>query len=310
MLPSNRPGRALRLFAFQGIDVYLHWSWFVIFVLELYLRRDAYDAVVFNVLEFLSIFVLVTLHEFGHALACRSVGGTAERIMLWPLGGVAFVRPPPRAGAFLWSIAAGPLVNVVLVPVTIGLALVIGMLIPALPEDMVRLLWTFAFINGALLVFNLLPVYPLDGGQILRSLLWFVIGRERSLLVAAGIGLVVSVLGGVALLLFLQEIWLGILAVFAALQSWNGLKIARARVSILGRPRHQHARCPVCGEAPPMGLGVRCAQGHAFDPFMSDGWCNQCGGKSGPVPCLSCENVRSIREWMTVAPARPSGDLN
>ena len=57
------------------------------------------------------------MHEFGHALACRQVGGKANQIMLWPLGGVAYVSPPQRPGAMLWSIAAGPLVNVVLVPV-------------------------------------------------------------------------------------------------------------------------------------------------------------------------------------------------
>ena len=60
-------------------------------------------------------------HEFGHALACRSVGGTADNIMLWPLGGVAYVNPPQRPGATLWSIAAGPLVNVALaLPLTVA----------------------------------------------------------------------------------------------------------------------------------------------------------------------------------------------
>ena len=68
-------------------------------------------------LEYLALFVIVLLHEFGHALACRQVGGQADQIVLWPLGGVAYVAPPPRPGATLWSIAAGPLVNVVLVPV-------------------------------------------------------------------------------------------------------------------------------------------------------------------------------------------------
>ena len=65
-----------------------------------------------NVLEYLALFGIVLLHEFGHALACRQVGGTADRIMLWPLGGVAYVNPPSRPGATLWSLAAGPLVNV------------------------------------------------------------------------------------------------------------------------------------------------------------------------------------------------------
>ena len=72
---------------------------------------------VWAALLYLGLFVLVTMHEFGHALACRQVGGRANRIVLWPLGGIAFVNPPRRAGAMLWSIAAGPLVNVLLFPI-------------------------------------------------------------------------------------------------------------------------------------------------------------------------------------------------
>ena len=65
----------------------------------------------------LALFLIVLIHEFGHQLACRSVGGQTHDIVLWPLGGVAYVSPPQRPGAQLWSIAAGPLVNVVLIPV-------------------------------------------------------------------------------------------------------------------------------------------------------------------------------------------------
>ena len=63
------------------------------------------------------MFGIVLLHEFGHVLACRSVGGQANEIMLWPFGGVAFVKPPPRPAATLWNVVAGPAVNVLLVPV-------------------------------------------------------------------------------------------------------------------------------------------------------------------------------------------------
>src|SRR6478672_1278221 len=79
-------------------------------------RNTRYSSIGWNVAEYLALFLIVTLHEFGHAMACRQVGGTANQIVLWPLGGVAYVDPPPRPGATLWSIAAGPLVNVVLMP--------------------------------------------------------------------------------------------------------------------------------------------------------------------------------------------------
>ncbi len=101
-----------------GVTVLIHWSWFLVAYLEISLRSDRYPAVGWNIAEYLALFGIVLLHEFGHALACRQVGGKAERVVLWPLGGIALVQPPPRPGALLWSIAAGPLVNLVLVPLT------------------------------------------------------------------------------------------------------------------------------------------------------------------------------------------------
>src|SRR5579863_7593404 len=117
-MPSHQG--SIRLFRFSGIDVFLHWSWFLVAAYEIQTRRGSYSSITWNVLEYLALFVIVLLHEFGHALACRQVGGRANEIVLWPLGGIAYVFPPPRPGALLWSIAAGPLVNLFLVPVTIG----------------------------------------------------------------------------------------------------------------------------------------------------------------------------------------------
>jgi Zn-dependent protease len=146
-----------------------------------------------KVVEYLVLFLIVLLHEFGHALACRQVGGTANRIVLWPLGGVAYVDPPPRPGATLWSLAAGPLVNVALAPVLMALVAVSRAAggAHAMP-NLYELLRSVLYIDVVLLVFNMLPIYPLDGGQIVRSLLWFVMGRARSLMVATLILLVVD----------------------------------------------------------------------------------------------------------------------
>src|SRR5512138_1919450 len=115
MLPTQQG--SLRLFQFRGIQVFLHWSWFLVALIEFNTRSRAYHSMLWNVLEYLTLFAIVLAHEFGHALACRQVGGSAERIVLWPLGGVAYVSPPQRPGATLWSLAAGPLVNLALAPV-------------------------------------------------------------------------------------------------------------------------------------------------------------------------------------------------
>jgi Zn-dependent protease len=179
-----------------------------------------------NVIEYLAIFGIVLLHEFGHALACRQVGGQANRIMLWPLGGVAFVQPPPRPGALLWSIAAGPLVNVMLVPVTlVAWVVAYGAGWQIEYPDVVHFLVSIAFINIALLVFNMLPIYPLDGGQILQALLWFVIGQARSLMVAGIIGFVAAAGVIILALVRLQDRWLALVAIFVAWQAWRGFRL-------------------------------------------------------------------------------------
>jgi hypothetical protein len=67
-------------------------------VYEIAARAGRYSTLVWNVVEYIGLFVIITLHEFGHAFASRSVGGRAHRILLWPFVGIAFVDPPTRAG--------------------------------------------------------------------------------------------------------------------------------------------------------------------------------------------------------------------
>src|SRR6516225_8045728 len=188
---------AFRIFSIAGIDVYLHWTWFLVAMIMLQNPIGKYNSPVWNVVEYLSLFGIVLLHEFGHALACRQVGGRADTIMLWPLGGVAFVTPPQRPGPVLWSIAAGPLVNVILIPITF-LPLLAFFPGDKAASDPQQFLQHLAWINLILLIFNILPVYPLDGGQIVMALLWFLIGQAHALMVVSLLGLVG---GGIFLLL-------------------------------------------------------------------------------------------------------------
>ncbi len=225
MLPT-RSG-AFHLFKIAGIEVSLHWSWFVVGAYEIQNRQGHYSSLTWNVLEYLTLFLIVLLHEFGHSLACRQVGGQANEIILWPLGGVAYVAPPPRPGANLWSIAAGPLVNVVLLPVTFGLIFLFSYAgwSRTMP-DAYRLLEMASYINLALLIFNILPIYPLDGGQILRSLLWFWLGPIRSLLVATSIGFI-GVVALIGLAVVQHSLWIGIMAAFVFMHCSRGWKQAR-----------------------------------------------------------------------------------
>lgn len=302
-MPTTTQG-TFRLFRFAGVEVFLHWSWFLVALYEINGRSHTYSSVTWNVLEYLALFVIVLLHEFGHALACRQTGGKADRIMLWPLGGVAYVAPPPRAAANLWSIAAGPLVNVVLIPTFLVLGYVSRSLgVPQRIPDLHALLRTIAYINVGLLMFNLLPIYPLDGGQILRSLLWFVFGRARSLTIAAGFGLV-GVVGLIALAVKVGDPWFAIISVFVLMNCWNGLKTARALSKIEKLPRRAEAACPTCKASPRMGPLWGCGTCRAqFDTFATHAQCPSCGRQFNVTQCLDCGAGHPISEWMYGAAA-------
>ena len=222
---------AIRLFKFGGIQVYLHFSWFIVAAYAFTQRVGAYERPIWSAFEYLALFAIVLLHEFGHAFACRQTGGIADQIVLWPLGGIAFVDPPRRPGAMLWSIAAGPLVNVVLFPILL-LLLMRARGVAGENTDLYRFVLNVAFINGSLLVFNLLPVYPLDGGQILRAILWFPLGEIRSLQIASVIGLVGSiVLAGVFLLLGMNIFWTIVMVFFLLSRAIAGWQYAKVMVA-------------------------------------------------------------------------------
>jgi len=244
-----------------------------------------------------ALFAIVLLHELGHSLACRQVGGKADHIVLWPLGGVAYVQPPERPGAILWSIAAGPLVNVILLPVLIALSAL--MHLPQtfwMSPNAAKLLYTIAVINTGMLIFNLMPIYPLDGGQILRSLLWFVLGRAWSLTIVTILGF--AGVAGIALLaLAKQSVWLGVIAVFILLNSWNGLQYAVRLMRIAKIPRREGLACPTCRTRPPAGAFWICPGCHkTFDAFETGAVCPHCG-VCVAMRCLECGGDSPISAW-------------
>ncbi|MFZ0289614.1 MAG: M50 family metallopeptidase [Candidatus Sulfotelmatobacter sp.] len=300
-MPSARQG-SIHLFRFSGIDLFLHWSWFLVAAFEIESRKGRYSSVTWNVVEYLALFLIVMLHEFGHALACRQVGGTANQIVLWPLGGVAYVNPPPRPGATLWSIAAGPLVNVVLLPV-LAVAFVLSRSLgwaEAMP-DLYKLVRAVFMIDVVLLVFNMLPIYPLDGGQILRSLLWFVIGRARSLMVATILGFL-GVAGFIGLAFWIHSVWFGAIAVFMLMNCWGGLRHAQALLRFAKLPRREGFACPNCHTAPPLGDFWKCGQcGQLFDTFQTSAVCPHCAAQCATTRCLDCGELHPMNDWIVAA---------
>jgi Zn-dependent protease len=294
------PG-SFRLFRFRGIDVYLHWLWFA--AAAYFLSSPTKESLPWSIITYLSLFLFVLLHEFGHALACRQTGGEANRIILWPLGGVAYVTPPNRPGAQLWSIVAGPLVNVLAV-------LVFGLTVVILEkkglgyddEPLFKLASIFLSLNWLLLKFNLLPVYPLDGGQIVRSLLWFVVGAANSLFIATLIGFAGSLALGLYAL-STKNYFLVIVAGYLVMGNWSGFQSGLAHRRLNQKPRHAAFRCPHCHAAAFSGPLWPCPICQtSFDVFVSGGCCPQGHSFDLQIPCVECRKTSPLPAWSQPTP--------
>ncbi len=295
---------SIHLFRLKGIDLYLHWSWFLLAIVAVVYREGSFSSIGWNMLDYAALFAIVTMHEYGHALACRQVGGTPDQIVLWPLGGVAYVNPPQRPGATLWSIAAGPLVNVALAPILLGLWYA-GTLLgwATLAPDVFDFIKNVNEINLVLLLFNMLPIFPLDGGQILRSLLWFAVGRARSLQWAVWIGFV-GAAGLILVAILARSAWIALISAFILMNCWTGLRHAQILARIAKLPRHVGYACPSCHSAPPVGRFWVCGLCHQpFDIFATQAICPNCSARFSTTRCLDCGVLRPVSEWLAEAPA-------
>lgn len=304
---TNVTRGSLRLFRALGVNVYLHWTWFLVAVL-IVSRKTEYAAPAWAVVEYISLFAIVLLHEYGHALACRQVGGKADTIVLWPLGGIAYVAPPERPGAVLWSIAAGPLVNVALLVPTWALYLTArssGWADTA--PDWYNFSWFLARVNLGLLVFNILPAYPLDGGQVLMAALWFQVGRWSALLAASVVGLAFAgllLLAGLACTISdpLAGGLGAFLALFAGSRSLLAFQAARHFLRMEALPRHKECLCPRCRQAPPAGPFWSCDHCTTrFDLFDVRGHCPACGAWYLEPRCPACGEASHVDRWFAVA---------
>lgn len=190
-----------------------------------------------------ALFGIVLVHEFGHCFACRRVGGEANEILMWPLGGLAYCLPPHRWRAHLVTVLGGPAVNVVIfVPMVIALAAITGtfwgVAIPN-PIDPFSAMdqltvgarqpwWLFAFfvvhvVNMMLLLFNLLPIFPLDGGRIVQSLLWPRYGYVDAMRYSVYVGYIGAI--GLGIFGAVTQVWMLVaIAIFGGITCYITLK--------------------------------------------------------------------------------------
>jgi Zn-dependent protease/predicted transcriptional regulator len=189
-----------------GIDIKVHVTFFLILVFGA-LSGIEYGAIgaAFGVLLMLLLFLCVTLHELGHSITAQRLGIPVREIVLLPLGGVALMsRNPSKAWQELVIAAAGPLVNVLialLLWLTMGTFVATGRLDvealslqpTSLEPSLASLLQWLLVANVALVLFNLIPAFPLDGGRIFRALLAMAIGFPRATRIATVVGQIIAI---------------------------------------------------------------------------------------------------------------------
>ncbi len=249
-------GRRLRLFSAFNIAVRVDWSWLIIAALVTWslavglfprqfvgLRPGTYWWM--GALGALGLFVSILLHEFSHALVARGYGLPIRGITLFVFGGVAEMEEEPRSARAEFLMAgAGPLTSILIGAISYGLYLLADRLLWPLP--VLGVLWYMGMINVLLAVFNLIPGFPLDGGRLLRAILWHWRGNLRAATrtasrIGAGFGTLLIILGVARFLLYdwLGGIWSFLIGLFlrnAATASYEQLLI---RQSLEGTPIKQ-----------------------------------------------------------------------
>ncbi|MEO6808583.1 MAG: site-2 protease family protein [Isosphaeraceae bacterium] len=229
-----------------GIPIYIHWTFLILIAWIVYGQTMAgHDlaAIVEAVVFVLALFGCVVLHELGHALAARRYGVPTSDITLLPIGGVARLqRIPEKPAEELVVALAGPAVTLVIAFVLLA----VGVRLPVDPENPQALIQMGFFpklllVNIFILLFNLLPAFPMDGGRVLRALLAMRLEYARATRIAAWIGQFMAVLfgflglasGNPVLLLIALFVWIGAGAEATQVEERMMLRGARVRDAML-----------------------------------------------------------------------------
>lgn len=188
----------LPLGRWAGVQVRLHvfFILFAVFVLQFCTVNPKDDLLWYGVAVLVLLYASVLAHEFGHCVAAVKVGGQPDQILLWPFGGLVQISVSRDPGAERIIAVAGPLVNAAICTILAPILFVThadrqGLFNPIMPPpaagafNWIEGLRLGFWINWVLVVVNLLPAYPLDGGRILRSILWPRFGYRTSVLYVA-----------------------------------------------------------------------------------------------------------------------------
>ncbi|HEX6507171.1 MAG TPA: site-2 protease family protein [Chloroflexota bacterium] len=200
------PG-SYKIATIRDIDIYVHWSWLLIFVFLTWTLGNYYyatfhswseaTAYLIGAISAILLFVTVLLHELAHSFTARARGLPVHSITLFIFGGVSsLTQEPPNARTEFLVAAAGPLTSLVLA----GIFFLLHQALSGGSSQVLAVLGYLASVNLLLALFNLIPGFPLDGGRVLRSIIWGITGNlRRSTRIASTIGQIIGylfILGG------------------------------------------------------------------------------------------------------------------
>ncbi len=204
----------LRLGSISGIKIEVHWTFTLLLTWVVFLdmqRGGNFNSALLNIVLILVLFLCVVLHELGHALMAKRYKINTQKITLLPIGGVASLEKMPEKPHQEFMVAlAGPAVNVVIafllflvVPVRDYFSMDTETLEKVLyAPNLQTILFSLFIANIMLVVFNLIPAFPMDGGRVLRALLSSKMDRVKATDIAANLGQVMAVLFFILGLLF------------------------------------------------------------------------------------------------------------
>ncbi|MBX9789846.1 MAG: site-2 protease family protein [Pirellulales bacterium] len=243
-------GGSWKIGTVAGIGIFVHWTFAILIawvLLDGFSRGGNLAAGVSSVIFVIAVFGCIVLHELGHALTARRFGIRTLDITILPIGGLARLeRMPEDPKQELLVALAGPAVNLVIAVVLGGLLLVVGLGSSLWSGDFVTmpLLAQLVAVNLALLVFNLIPAFPMDGGRVLRALLATRFNYNQATQIAARVGQALAVGFGFAGLMS-GHFMLLFIALFVYLGAQAEAQQVETRFSIRGVP----VRTVVIGES-------------------------------------------------------------
>lgn len=201
---------SLYLVTVAGIPIFLHFTFILMLIFIGLVEVRDNNPLFGGVFFVLCIFASVALHELGHALMARRFGIKTDDIVLYPIGGIARLRSMGEGFQEFWIAIAGPSVNVVIACLLYAILRLTGRWAPLdqLVSSQNPDVWSaanfwqkVAMVNIVLLVFNLIPAFPMDGGRVLRAILAQKFPKEKATAIAAKIG------QGLAIVFMLIGVW-------------------------------------------------------------------------------------------------------